>query len=74
MKMKIKKPKLDKKALRRSIWSSLSRLIGTGLSAGAGSLLYHLVGSGFSGWGLACGMAAVSFFLMLFAEYRREVD
>lgn len=64
---------LDKKALRRSIWSSLSRLIGVGLGAGAGSLIKQLVGDGFTGWATACGMALISFALMLFAEYEREI-
>lgn len=66
--------KLNKKALRRSIWSSLSRLIGVGLGAGAGSLIHQLIGGGISGWGLAFGMAIASFALMLFAEYEREID
>lgn len=70
----MKRPQLNKKAFRRSIWSSLSRLIGTGLSAGAGSLLYHLVGDGSLGWGLAFIMAIISFMLMLLAEYNREID
>lgn len=66
--------KLNKKALRRSVWSSLSRLIGVGLGAGAGSLIHQLIGGGFSGWGLAGAMAIASFALMLVAEYEREID
>ncbi len=66
--------KLDKKALRRSIWSSLSRLIGIGLGAGAGGLIKQLVGDGLQGWAAACGMAIASFVLMLYAEYEREVE
>jgi O-antigen/teichoic acid export membrane protein len=66
--------KLDKKALRRSFWSSLSRVIGIVLGAGAGSLLHQMVGDGLSGWGFACGLAISSFFLMFFAEYEREVE
>lgn len=63
---------LHKPAFRRSFWSSLARLIGVGLGAGAGSLIHQLVGDGFSGWGVASGMAAMSFILMWGAEYERE--
>jgi uncharacterized membrane protein YgaE (UPF0421/DUF939 family) len=66
--------RLDKKAFRRSIWSSISRLIGVALGAGAGSLIHQLIGGGFSGWGVALAMAAASFVLMAFAEYEREKD
>jgi O-antigen/teichoic acid export membrane protein len=63
---------LDKKALRRSIWSSFSRVIGIGLSAGAGSMIHKLVGNNLEGWGLASAMAICSFAFMAFAEYERE--
>jgi uncharacterized membrane protein YgaE (UPF0421/DUF939 family) len=66
--------RLDKKALRRSFWASLARLIGVGLGAGAGSLIHQLIGGGFSGWGVATIMAITSFALMIFAEYERELD
>jgi hypothetical protein len=66
--------KVDRKALKRSFWSSLARLIGVGLGAGAGSLIHQLTGGGFSGWGLALGMAILSFFLMWIAEYEREIE
>ena len=45
-----------------------------GLGAGAGSLLHQLVGGGFTGWGLAAGMAVLSFVLMWVAEYEREKE
>jgi uncharacterized membrane protein YccC len=67
----MKRP-INKKALKRGLWASLSRLIGVGLGSGAGSLIHQLVGGGFSGWGLAMTMAVVSFVLMLFAEYEKE--
>ncbi len=63
---------LDRKALRRSMWSGVSRLIGVGLGAGAGSLIHQLVGGGTTGWGVAVTMAVVSLILMIFAEYERE--
>jgi hypothetical protein len=65
---------IDKKALKRSIWSSLSRVIGIGLSAGAGSMIHRMVGDGMEGWSIACTMAIASFILMTFAEYERERD
>jgi len=67
------KRQLDRKALRRSLWAALARLIGVGLGAGAGSLIHQLIGGGFNGWGIAMGMAGVSFVLMVFAEYEREI-
>lgn len=64
----------NKKAFRRSMWASFSRLVGVGLGAGAGSLVYKLIGGGFHGWGVAGLMAVVSLALMTFAEYEREID
>lgn len=65
----------DKKALRRSFWTSLGRLIGVMMGAGAGSLLYQTVGSA-SGLsiGLATVLAAVGFLMIWFAEYEREIE
>jgi len=70
----MRRPTLDRKAFRRSILSSISRLIGVGLGAGAGDLVHRLVGGGFNGWSVALTMAAVSFLLMAIAEYEREKD
>lgn len=66
--------KFSKKAFRRAMWSSFSRLVGVGLGAGAGSLIYKLIGGGFHGWGVAALMALGSVALMTFAEYEREID
>lgn len=66
--------RVNKRALRRAIWTSLSRLIGVGLGAGAGSLIYNLVGGGFHGWGVALALVFVSFFLIAFAEYEKELE
>lgn len=66
--------KLDKKALKKSVWSSLSRVIGIGLSAGAGSMMHRMVGDGLEGWSVALTMAGASFVLMCFAEYERESE
>lgn len=65
---------LNKKAARRAILASISRLIGVGLGAGAGSLIYSLVGKGVSGWGIASIMAICSFILIAVVEYEREID
>ena len=68
------KHQFNKRAFRRAAWSSLSRLIGVGLGAGAGSLIYQLIGGGFKGWGVALTMVFVSFALILFAEYEKEIE
>lgn len=68
------KLQLDKKALKRSLLSAFSKLIGVALGAGAGDMIHRMVGNGFSGWGTALLMASASFSLMLFAEYEREKD
>lgn len=67
--------KTDKKALKRSFWGALGRLIGVMMGAGAGSLLYQTVG-GSSGLSisLASALAVAGFFLIWFAEYEREVE
>lgn len=65
----------DKKALRRSFWGALGRLIGVMMGAGAGSLLYQTLGSA-SGLsiGLAALLSVVGFVLIWFAEYEREIE
>jgi len=69
-----KKLKVDSKALKRSFWGSLSRVIGVGLGAGAGGLLHQLVGDGLGSWTFAICLAGASFAFMWFAEYEREVE
>jgi hypothetical protein len=66
--------KMDKKALKRSFWGSISRVIGVGLGAGAGGLLHQLVGDGLGSYGVALAMALASFAFMMIAEYEREMD
>lgn len=65
---------LNKRAFRRAVWASISRLVGVALGAGAGSLIYNLVGGGFNGWGVATILAVVSFGLIVFAEYEKEIE
>ena len=66
--------KYNKKALRRAFWASFGRLIGVMLGAGAGSLLYHVIGGGVHGLGVAAVLVVVGFSMTLFAEYEREID
>lgn len=67
-------PRINKKALKRSIWASISRVIGVGLGAGAGSIIHQAVGDGLGSYGVAVGLAIGSFAFMLFAEYERETE
>lgn len=64
----------DKKALKRSFWGSLSRVIGVGLGASAGGILHQVVGDGLGAVGTAAAMAIASFILIWFSEYEREVN
>ena len=64
----------NRRAFRRAVWTSLARLVGVGFGAGAGSLIYKLIGGGVSGWSVAMVMVVVSFVLMTFAEYEKELE
>jgi uncharacterized membrane protein YgaE (UPF0421/DUF939 family) len=66
--------KPDRRALRRSILTSVSRLIGIILGTGAASLIHQMTGDGTLGWGVAITLTIVSLALILFAEYEREID
>ena len=66
--------KPDKKALRKSLYGSLSRVIGVALGSGAGTILHNFFGDGMSSIGLASVMALLSFGFMWVAEYERERD
>jgi len=66
---------LDRKALKRSFWGALGRLIGVMMGAGAGSLLYQTLGSASTlSIGLATGLSVVGFLLIWFAEYERDIS
>lgn len=66
---------MNKKALRRSFWAALGRLLGTIMAAGAGSLLYQTIGSSTNlAIGVAVSIAVIGFFLIWFAEYEREME
>jgi uncharacterized membrane protein YccC len=69
-----KKPLLNKKALKRSFWAALGRLIGIMLAAGGGSLLYQTIGSSTNlAISVAIGLVVFAFFFIWFAEYEREI-
>jgi uncharacterized membrane protein YgaE (UPF0421/DUF939 family) len=62
----------NKPAFKRSIYSSVAKLLSVGLGAGAGSIIHQMVGGGFNGWSIAGGLAIISFILMWYAEYQKE--
>ena len=66
--------KFDRRAFRKSLWSSISRLIGVTLGAAAGSMMYKLLGTGLQAWSTEFLMLIVSILLMVVAEYEREIE
>lgn len=69
------KLKVDKKALRRSFWGSISRLLGIVMASGSGSIISQTIGQSSSWtWPLGVGMAIAGFILIMYAEYEREVE
>lgn len=65
---------MNKKALKRSFWGSLSRVIGVVLGASAGGLLRTVIGDDMATVAVGAGLAIISFVLIWFAEYEREVE
>lgn len=65
----------NKKAIKRSFWGALGRLIGVMMGAGAGSLIVRTVGTG-TGLDLpiAIGLTILGFLFIWFAEYEREIE
>ena len=69
----LRKP--DRKVLRRSFWGALGRLIGVMMGAGAGSLLYQMIGSTSTlSIGVASILSVIGFMLIWVAEYEREIE
>ena len=66
--------KLNKKALRYAIWSSMSRVISAALGAGAGIMVHQLLGDNALSWSVAFIFALISVVFMFIAEYKKELD
>lgn len=68
-------PKIERKALRRSMWASISRVLGIVMASGAGSVIVQTLGNT-AGWALPLGVGlfVLGFFLIWFAEYEREIE
>lgn len=67
----MKKP--EKIPLIRSFLAAMARTVGVALGAGAGSLMFKLLGpTASAAWPLAVGMFVGSFFLIWILEYERE--
>lgn len=68
--------KPNKRALRKSVWAAISKLVSVMLAAGAGSLIYHLIGTSSTALSidLAIIFSVAAFFLIWFAEYEKEND
>ena len=67
--------KPNKKALKRSFWGSLGRLIGVMMAAGSGTLLSKFIGPVSSlNIPLAVVLTVAGFLCIWFAEYERETE
>ena len=64
--------KINKRAFKRSLFGSISRILGVSLGASAGSILYELIGNNLKSYFVASFLALISFILILFSEYNRE--
>ena len=63
---------VNQRAMKRAIWSSLSKVIGVILAAGAGSIIRDVAGDSLHRLGVSAFLALVAWALMLYAEYERE--
>jgi TM2 domain-containing membrane protein YozV len=64
----------QKREFRRAMWAALARIVSVSLSAGAGSFLYHIMGTSILKWPVALVLIIVSFLLILYVEYEREIE
>ena len=60
--------------VRRSFLAAVSRLFSVALAAGAGSMLFNMVGTSVFAWPIAVSIAIGSFLLLWFVEYEREIE
>ena len=65
---------IKSKQSKRALLAAISRLIGVALGAGAGSMLYKMLGSSAIAMPVAILMAISSFFILWFVEYEREMN
>jgi len=63
---------INKRAFRKSLWSSLSRVIGITLGVASAGMIQKFLGDKLDNWHTVLFMAIASFALMWFAEYERE--
>lgn len=65
---------INKRALRRSILTSIGRLISIMLGAAAGTMLREFIGHKLDQLGLCILMFSISLILLIFFEYERELE
>lgn len=63
---------LNKRAFRRAMWASLSRVIGVVLATGAGTIVRDVAGDNLQKIGVCAFLALTAWAFMLYAEYARE--
>ena len=65
--------KIDKMLLKKSFWGALGRLIGVMMGAGAGSLLYQMIGNASTlSIGVASFLSIGGFLLIWVSEYEKS--
>lgn len=64
---------VDKRCLKKALLAAVARLFSVVLGAGAGNLLYGLLG-GIKGWPVALALAVSAFFLLWYVEYVRDAE
>lgn len=66
-------PKVNKRVLKKSVYTAFSRLVSVGLASGAGSIVKQLTGGdGILGWSVAILMAIGSLCLTTYFDYKRD--
>jgi len=66
---------INKKALKKSFWGAISRLIGIVMGVAGAGLLYKTLGAMTSlAVSVSIFLLAAGFFAVWFAEYEREID
>ena len=66
---------MNKRALKKSFWGAISRLIGIVMGVAGAGLLYKTLGASTSlAVSVSLILLGIGFFLVWFAEYERELD